>query len=163
MQNLKKKKSLKKVLLLFTLLLIIFSIPFGLFQYSVHQNPDGLFTREGILSILSKESTVYYRDKKSRIGTFFEDIHRDYISYDSIPTTLIHAVTSAEDKNFFKHGGMDFKAILYAMLDNVKSLAIRRGGSTLTQQTAKNLFPTHGFGKWNRIKAKIPELVNAYR
>ena len=65
---------------------------------------------------------------------------------------------AAEDHNYFQHGGVDPKALAYAMLDNLKGMSLRRGGSTLTQQTAKNLFK-----RKRSIAGKVRELVNAYR
>jgi membrane peptidoglycan carboxypeptidase len=131
----------------------------GYFAVATRQNPNNTFTREGIMQILSKESTVYYSDGKTKVGTFFEGQHRDYVPYDSIPKILIDALVSAEDQNYFTHGGVDFKALAYAMLDNAKAMKLKRGGSTLTQQTAKNLFNRRG----RSISGKLKELVNAYR
>src|SRR5687768_16080648 len=131
----------------------------GAFAFAIRQNPNNTFTREGIMQILSKESTVYFSDGKTKVGTFFEGQHRDYVPYDSIPPILIDALVSAEDHGYFEHGGVDWKAIAYAMLDNVKSMSIKRGGSTLTQQTAKNLFNRRG----RTIGGKLKELVNSYR
>jgi membrane peptidoglycan carboxypeptidase len=51
---------------------------------------------------------------------------------------LIDALVAAEDHNYWTHGGMDFKAFVVAMLDNMKSRSLKRGGSTLSQATAKN-------------------------
>ncbi|MDB5103308.1 MAG: Peptidoglycan glycosyltransferase [Fibrobacteres bacterium] len=130
----------------------------GVFAVSIHQNPNNTFTRAGIMQILSKESTVYYSDGKTKVGTFFEGQHRDYVPYDSIPKTIIEALVAAEDHNFFQHGGVDPKAMAYAMLDNVKSMSLKRGGSTLTQQTAKNLFK-----RPRTLVGKFKELINAFR
>ncbi len=130
----------------------------GVFAVAIRQNPNNTFTRDGIMQILSKESTVYYSDGKSKVGTFFEGQHRDYVPYDSIPKTIIEALVAAEDHNFFQHGGVDPKALAYAMLDNVKSMSLRRGGSTLTQQTAKNLFK-----RPRTLGGKFKELINAFR
>ncbi|HKP96144.1 MAG TPA: transglycosylase domain-containing protein [Fibrobacteria bacterium] len=130
----------------------------GIFAYSVRQNPNNTFTREGIMQILSKESTVYFSDGKTKVGTFFEGQHRDYVPYDSIPKAIIEALVAAEDHNYFRHGGVDPKALAYAMLDNLKSMSLKRGGSTLTQQTAKNLFK-----RPRTLTGKFKELINAYR
>ncbi|MEO6097978.1 MAG: transglycosylase domain-containing protein [Fibrobacteria bacterium] len=130
----------------------------GIFAIAIRQNPNNTFTRQGIMQILSKESTVYFSDGKSKVGTFFEGQHRDYVPYDSIPKAIIEALVAAEDHNFFHHGGVDPKAMAYAMLDNVKSMSLKRGGSTLTQQTAKNLFK-----RPRTITGKFKELVNAFR
>ena len=130
----------------------------GAFAFAIRQNPGNTFTRDGIMQILSKESTVYFSDGKSKVGTFFEGQHRDYVPYDSIPKAIIEALVAAEDHNYFQHGGVDPKALAYAMLDNLKGMKLRRGGSTLTQQTAKNLFK-----RKRSIGGKVKELVNAYR
>src|SRR5690606_20569309 len=53
--------------------------------------PDSTFTHDGIRKILARESVVLYADGKTRVGTFFEDTHRDYLPYDSIPPLLIEA------------------------------------------------------------------------
>ncbi len=120
--------------------------------------PDSTFTHEGIRHILARESVVLYADGKTRVGTFFEDTHRDYLPYDSIPVLLIEALISAEDRNYWTHGGWDTKAFARAMLDNLRSGGRWRGGSTLTQQTAKNLF-----GRAGPVRGKVDELVNAWR
>ncbi len=125
---------------------------------AVSRVPDSTFTHEGIRKILSRESVVLYADGKTRVGTFFEDAHRDYLPYDSIPPLLVEALVSAEDRNFWTHWGWDFKAFLRAMIDNVRSGGRWRGGSTLTQQTAKNLF-----GRAGPVRGKVDELVNAWR
>ncbi len=132
---------------------------FGAFTIATHQNPNNTFTRDGIMQILSKESTVYYSDGKTKVGTFFEGQHRDYVPFDSIPPLIVQSLVAAEDHNFYTHGGIDLKAMAYAMLDNIKSGSFRRGGSTLTQQTAKNLFNRRG----RTIAGKFTELINAYR
>jgi penicillin-binding protein 1A len=131
----------------------------GFFAMAIQQNPGNAFTRDGIMQILSKESTVYYSDGKTKVGTFFEGQHRDYVPFDSIPRTIVDALVAAEDHNYWKHGGVDFKGLAYALLDDLKSMSFKRGGSTLTQQTAKNLFNRKG----HTFGGKIKELVNAYR
>ncbi|MBW8887350.1 MAG: transglycosylase domain-containing protein [Fibrobacteres bacterium] len=130
----------------------------GAFALSVRRDPDHQFTREAIMQILSKESTVYYSDGKTKVGTFFEGQHRDYVPFDSIPKAIINALVAAEDHNYWNHGGVDPKGLAYAMLDNLKSFSLKRGGSTLTQQTAKNLFK-----RPRTILGKVKELVNAFR
>ena len=121
--------------------------------------PDPVFTREGILKILGRESVVYFADGKTPVGTFFADAHRDYVPFDSIPKTIVDALVSAEDRNYWTHGGVDYRGFASAMWDNLKSMSLKRGGSTLTQQTAKNLFGRRG----RTVRGKIDELINAYK
>ncbi len=64
--------------------------------------------------------------------------HR-WVSLDSISPYLVQAVIASEDQNFLQHDGFDFKAIQLAMEER-KSGRRQRGGSTISQQTAKNVF-----------------------
>lgn len=64
-----------------------------------------------------------------------------YIKYNDIPQVAVDAITSIEDKNFFKHKGYDLKAIIRAGVAYIKNKGvITQGGSTITQQLARNIF-----------------------
>lgn len=69
----------------------------------------------------------------------YQKLERDYISFDEMGTQVKKAVIASEDQNFYKHNGFDFNAIQKAFLDNQKGKKIK-GGSTISQQTAKNVF-----------------------
>jgi penicillin-binding protein 1A len=87
---------------------------------------------------------------------------RIYVPVNAIPEKLIQAFISAEDKNFFQHGGIDFQGILRAAVTNVNNLRSGRrlvGASTITQQVAKN-FLLSGEVKFER---KIKEAILAIR
>ncbi len=75
----------------------------------------------------------------------YYDEKRLYLPYSSMPKLLVQAFISAEDKNFFKHGGIDFEGIVRAALSNFTRGAGGRqqGASTITQQVAKNFFLTN--------------------
>ena len=102
-------------------------------------------------SIIFSESPVYYEDGESPIGVFFEKTHRQYIRYEEIPKTFIKALIAAEDKNFFEHPGFDILAIARAQISGFG------GGSTITQQTAKNIFKRQK----TSYRAKLKELIQA--
>jgi len=75
------------------------------------------------------------------IGEFSRE-RRIYVPYDSIPPQLVQAFLAAEDRNFFQHGGVDAAGLGRAMAKNVLNAAHGRrleGGSTITQQVAKNV------------------------
>ena len=74
-----------------------------------------------------------------------EDIKRDWTRISDISPYMIQAVMAGEDGRFCEHTGIDWKAIKQAMSDN-ETRARRRGGSTITQQTAKNVFFWNGGG-----------------
>ncbi|KQV44530.1 penicillin-binding protein [Rhizobium sp. Root268] len=67
-------------------------------------------------------------------------IHEDSVPIDELPDTLIKAVLATEDRRFFDHYGIDFLGLARAMTINAQAGGVVQGGSTLTQQLAKNLF-----------------------
>ena len=67
-------------------------------------------------------------------------LHNDAIPLDDLPPHLIKAVLATEDRRFFEHFGVDFIGTLRALATNVQANSVVQGGSTLTQQLAKNLF-----------------------
>ncbi len=84
---------------------------------------------------------------------------RVQLEYADFPPMLIRAYLSAEDKNFFSHGGIDYVGILVAVYDNLTSAGRSRGASTITQQVAKNLLLTNEYSYTRKIK----EAILAYR
>jgi penicillin-binding protein 1A len=87
---------------------------------------------------MSLSSEVYTADGKL-IGRFYKE-NRSPVDFKSISPNLINALVATEDARFYKHGGVDFFAFATSMLSTAKGE--RRGGSTITQQLAKNLFST---------------------
>ena len=72
----------------------------------------------------------------------FSKVRRIYVPYDQMPPRLIYAFLAAEDHNFFQHGGVDVGGVSRALFkDSINALQGRRpeGGSTITQQVAKNI------------------------
>jgi len=67
----------------------------------------------------------------------------NYVPYDEIPKDLINAVVAVEDQRFFSHLGFDIFGLGRALLTNIKKGSIEQGGSTISQQLAKNLFLSH--------------------
>src|ERR1700738_4018019 len=70
-------------------------------------------------------------------------LHRDYVKSSEISINAKYAVIAAEDQLFADHNGFDFKSIEKAMKHNSKSRSLR-GASTISQQTAKNVFLWQG-------------------
>lgn len=73
----------------------------------------------------------------------YQKLERGYIPYDEMGDWVKKAVIASEDQNFYHHNGFDFKAIESAIVYNQKGNKIR-GGSTISQQTAKNIFLWNG-------------------
>lgn len=79
-------------------------------------------------------------------------IHEDSVPVDQLPDHLVKAVLATEDRRFFTHFGIDFLGLLRAMNENAKAGGVVQGGSTLTQQLAKNLFLTNERSLERKIK-----------
>ena len=87
---------------------------------------------------------------------------RVQLSFDEYPELLINAFISAEDKTFFSHGGIDYPGLAGAVVDYISKVGSGRrakGGSTITQQVAKNLM----VGDEYSVKRKIREAILAWR
>ncbi|WP_420138470.1 penicillin-binding protein 1A [Sphingomonas sp.] len=77
------------------------------------------------------------------------------LAYDEYPPQLIHAFISAEDKDFFTHHGIDPTSFLYAIFDYARKSGTgerARGGSTITQQVAKNLLLGNEYSPTRKVK-----------
>ncbi len=85
-------------------------------------------SRDAIASRPVKEAAEVYLDCDSCLA--FEEVDPD----------LVHAVTSIEDKRFFERTGFDWVALIRAVINNFKAGRMVEGGSTITQQIAKNLY-----------------------
>jgi monofunctional biosynthetic peptidoglycan transglycosylase len=83
-------------------------------------------------------------------------ISKDWESYDNISPNLARAVITAEDSGYCAHWGFDFEAIEKALRHNEKSRRLR-GGSTISNQTAKNTFLWPGDSKLTRYARKVVE------
>lgn len=88
--------------------------------------------------VLSVGSEVYTADGKL-IGQYYKE-NRSPIEFKEISPNLINALVATEDIRFYSHGGVDFYSFFTSVLSTAKG--DRRGGSTVTQQLAKNLFET---------------------
>jgi len=82
-----------------------------------------------------------YSSEKLLIAEFGE-MKREPVLYDEIPELLIQAVISSEDESFFEHPGVDYKGILRAVVNLIKTGKKGQGGSTITMQVARNFFLT---------------------
>jgi penicillin-binding protein 1A len=68
-------------------------------------------------------------------------VNRTIVSIDSLPDHVPQAFVAIEDRRFYDHSGVDFQRLAGAVLSNVRAGGVAEGGSTITQQLARNLFP----------------------
>ena len=97
--------------------------------------PSGVYTRQ----------TAWGDDQRSgavRIGSANSSLNESRIPVrlNRVPQYLIDAVLAVEDKRFYDHSGLDTRRIAGALVANIKARGVAEGGSTITQQLAKNLF-----------------------
>lgn len=82
----------------------------------------------------------------------------NYTEFSELPQMYVNAVISVEDKRFFKHGGIDIIAIGRAAINDIKAMSYVEGGSTITQQLAKNMY----FTQEKIMERKIAEVFMAW-
>jgi penicillin-binding protein 4 len=90
---------------------------------------------------------------------FKGDESRIHLTYEEIPLPVRQAFIATEDQNFLEHHGIDGKAIARAFITNSSKGGIEQGGSTITQQLARNLFLDHE----RTYDRKLKELLISYR
>lgn len=81
----------------------------------------------------------------------------NYTEYEELPQDYIDAVIAVEDKRFFLHNGTDIISIMRAVLIDIKEMSFEEGGSTITQQLAKNIY----FTQEKKLTRKIAEIFMA--
>ena len=119
---------------LFTTLALIALIIVGSFLYFVARLPDPILLtlddRPPNLTILASDGTVLAE----------RGLRRGYVRLDRLPPYLPQAVIATEDRRFYNHLGVDPVGLVRAGMRNLIAGSVVQGGSTITQQLAKNLF-----------------------
>jgi penicillin-binding protein 1A len=90
----------------------------------------------------------------------FKRINREWVPLEKIAPSVVDALISTEDRRFYQHHGIDPKRTVAAFLNTVKGDT--QGGSTLTQQLARNLYPEE-IGRAANIHRKIKEAITALK
>jgi penicillin-binding protein 1A len=103
-------------------------------------------------------STVLLTRSGEVLHRFFEQ-NRTRLSLEEVPIEVVQAFLATEDRPFFEHWGIHLPSILRAALRNVRALEVRQGGSTITQQLARDLFLT----KEVTLARKVREALLALR
>ena len=149
---------IKKLLIIFSLIFVTFIITIIsiLWSYS-NKLPDYKFLKSYKPPVSSK---VY-----SGNGVLLSDFSsekRIFVPFDAISPKIINSFLSSEDKNFFKHPGVDAKGVIRAIKNNIYNILNSKrleGASTITQQVAKNFLLTNEVS----IDRKIKEAILAFR
>ena len=152
----KKQSVAKGVALIWICVFVVLISCVGL-VYSISQGWLGEIPEiEELQNPINKYASRVYSDDGVLIGTWsYASQNRVMVPYDSIPQNLVNALVATEDERFFEHSGIDFKALGRAI---VKTLIMgdrsAGGGSTLTQQLAKQLYTDVAHDLKGRIMQK---------
>lgn len=82
----------------------------------------------------------------------------NFLEYEEVPSKFCDAIVAIEDHKFFEHSGFDLVGIARALVLNITSKDIKSGGSTITQQLAKNMY----FSFEKKLSRKVAEAIVAY-
>ena len=104
----------------------------------------------------SPHPTVIY-DREGRVASEISTSKKEAVGIKRVPTHLVQAVVAMEDQRFYHHSGIDYVGTLRALIHNLSAGKTVQGGSTITQQLAKNVFLTHD----RTYKRKIKEMLLA--
>ena len=144
------------ILIISFILLSAISIISVLWTYS-NDLPDYKFLK----SYKPPVSSKVYSGNGDLVADFSQE-KRVFVPFNSIPKNVINAFLSAEDKNFFKHPGVDAKGVIRAVINNISNILSSKrleGASTITQQVAKNFLLTNEVS----LNRKIKEAILAFR
>ncbi len=131
-------KIFKKILLFLFLFIVLVTIILDLYGYSLYSKA------------IDKEPLV------SKIDEIQSD--ENYVKFEDLPEDYLNAVVSVEDRRFYDHGAIDFISIARAIYVNVTNFDLREGGSTITQQLAKNIY----FIEMDPFPRKLAEIFMAF-
>lgn len=133
------KKILKRLIIL--IILIIVAV-IGTFIYQGHS-----LYKEAI-----NEMSIEDKINEIKSGV------TEYIKYNELPEDYINAVIAVEDRRFFSHNGVDAISITRAIIKDIQTMSLAEGGSTITQQLAKNVY----FTQRKEFTRKIAEIFMAF-
>ncbi len=125
------KRIIRRMILPVGFVLLMFVVWFFLSQPSIED-----------LNTAKKAPSVLIKSEEGQVVGSYGDIYGDFLEYEEFPQALIDTVLATEDRNFFHHFGIDPVGIARAMVANMKAGKAVQGGSTITQQVAKNVFLT---------------------
>jgi len=147
-------KVIKNISILFVSLLLLLAILcFGVLWSFSNNIPDYKFLKNYKPPVSSK----VYSGNGDLVADFSKE-KRVFVPYSSIPKNVINSFLSAEDKNFFKHPGVDAKGVLRAIFNNIQNIMRSKrleGASTITQQVAKNFLLNNEVSLNRKIKESI--------
>lgn len=113
-------------------------------------------------AILTYQGYTMYKEALNKISVKnkVEELQskENYTKFENLPQFYLDAVVAVEDRRFYEHGALDYIGITRAIWTNIKSFELREGGSSITQQVAKNVY----FTQEKTALRKIAEIFMAF-
>ncbi|GAA0871146.1 transglycosylase domain-containing protein [Gangjinia marincola] len=120
-------------------------------------------SKEQLATLTQSKASIIFDRNKEVLGKVYV-FDREPITYDQLPKHLIEALVSTEDTRYYEHNGVDEKSLLRVIF---KTILLQQksagGGSTITQQLAKNAYGRKDFGRFGIVVNKIREIFIARR
>jgi penicillin-binding protein 1A len=145
-----KRKGKKVLLLIAAVLAALCGTGVGTFAAFIHESPQIALLDDWRPTV----NTTILAVDGSVLAEFALE-KRTLVRLSDTPLNLQHAFLATEDSRFYEHWGIDVKATARAMVANIKARSIRQGGSTITQQLARNL--PIGIDKRRKLSRKLKE------
>ncbi|MFY0542586.1 transglycosylase domain-containing protein [Brevibacillus sp. H7] len=148
-QKLAKKKNSLLLFAVSFLVFLLLSVVGGYFAllYAGEQMID---MRK--LEDIKNEASVIYDKNNDEVGTLNVSETREYMPISQMPKHLIDAFIAVEDKRFFDHKGVDIIRVAGAIVNDIRKGTLAEGGSTITQQLARNVFLSQEQTFWRKTK-----------
>ncbi len=155
---------LKKIFVFFFKLFILGITALGFFIGLVYIGGFGpLPSKKDLAHIKQTQASIVYSEDAKIIGKFFLT-NRTSITYNQLPKNLVNALVATEDSRFYEHKGIDKISLIRVLF---KTIILGNhssgGGSTLSQQLAKNLYQRKNFSYLSMPVNKTKEAILAYR
>src|SRR5512140_3366510 len=144
------------------LLLLVLLVPAALVAVLGGWVWAGLPSRSAVRSLARTNPgptrLMLQREEEARRAGHRAHTEKAWVPLSAVSRHLIHAVLSSEDQRFFGHEGVDWEAVQLSLEKDLQKRRFARGGSTITQQLAKNLY----LGTGKTPVRKLRELVVAH-
>lgn len=158
----KEFKKRTKIILVVLLWLAVLSPLIVLLSMLSIANDDNMPTFEELENPTSNLASVIYSGDAVELGKYFKE-NRTNAQYHELSPYLVNALIATEDERFREHSGVDLRATGRVIKGVVQGSSSTGGGSTISQQLAKMLFPRRKLTKWQLVKRKFKEWIIASR
>lgn len=138
------KKAIKRILLLLLFCFLGFCLYAGIKLYKIKKDAIAIVDKAGDDIFKQGLTTMVYDKDGNIIASLNSEKNAYYLEFQDIPYMVKEIFLVTEDRKFYDHSGVDYKSVVRALIELIKNDGeITQGGSTITQQLARNIYLTH--------------------